>query len=448
MRPLFVLVTVSWVFLLVTVGSSVVSAQNSLPPPEIVHPVYNSTYPGYDSAWSNNLRLRLIRVPNVQRYRIILSDRNRVDYFDQVMNVSQGMPMPPEQTPTPPGPPIPQSVLFNIPVPASQQGQVNFVRVRSVANDNSVSQGSREQRFIVLPTAPAISGPSHPSTLPADRTVTFSWMPSNLKVPGLGSPLANDFQLTILTGAPEEVSWNPFNPAGVAPPNQSISLSTGSNCPIVPGESTMRRCHTLTLPAVPTAFIWTMARCATFTTDPSHPQEQGKGRRCGSGSPFRTLSAAGGMTGTFASLADTFRNPRCVNCHALVPSNFSFPSFGVSHPVSVTAQTNNNPTANCTGCHSRPVLNTQVGPTHTRWHGPSGMDFRGLGNQQLCQRARGSGNGQAVLQHLLEDELILWAVSDGVLPAGARGGGAAQPGSISAWRNLVQAWVNAGMPCS
>jgi len=447
MRPSVVVVSILWILSLVVVWPAGVFAQNSLPPPEIVHPVYNSTRPGIDSAWSNNLRLRLTKVSNVQRYRIILSDRTRVDYFDQVMNVSQGMPIPPETPSNPPGPPIPESVLFNIPVPASQQGQVNFVRVRSVANDNSVSQGSREQRFIVLPTAPAISGPSHPSTLPADRTVTFSWMPSNLKAPGLGSTFSNDFQLTILTGAPEEVGWNPFNPAGVAPPNLSISPSTGSNCPFVPGESTMRRCHTLTLPAGPTAFIWTMARCATFTTDPSHPQEQGKGRRCGSGSPFRTLNAAGGVPGTFASLADTFRNPRCVNCHALVPSGFNFASFGVSHNVAVNAQTNNNPT-NCIGCHSRPVLNTQVGPTHTRWHGPSEMDFRGLANPQLCQRARGSGNGQAVLQHLLEDELILWAVSDGILPAGARGGGAAPPGSIAAWRSLVQAWVNAGMPCS
>lgn len=83
--------------------------------------MYNSTRPGYDSAWGNNLRLRLTKVSNVQRYRIILSDRTRVDYFDQVMNVSQGMPIPPETPNNPPGPPIPESVLFNIPVPASQQ---------------------------------------------------------------------------------------------------------------------------------------------------------------------------------------------------------------------------------------------------------------------------------------------------------------------------------------
>jgi hypothetical protein len=79
------------------------------------------------------------------------------------------------------------------------------------------------------------------------------------------------------------------------------------------------------------------------------------------------------------------------------------------------------------------------------------MDFRNRNDQQLCLSAHfgvgGQGTTQAVLDHLTQDKLILWAIGDGRVP----GGGTrplAPPGNIASWQATVQAWVNAGMPCS
>jgi hypothetical protein len=79
------------------------------------------------------------------------------------------------------------------------------------------------------------------------------------------------------------------------------------------------------------------------------------------------------------------------------------------------------------------------------------MDFRNRNDQQLCLSAHfgveGQGTTQAVLDHLTQEKLILWAIGDGRVP----GGGTrplAPPGNIATWQSTVQGWVNSGMPCN
>jgi hypothetical protein len=336
----------------------------------------------------------------------------------------------------------PDKIRFVVQIPGAEQGQVNELSVQACNNSDQCGTGNRE-RFLVLPTAPTVFGPPHPSTVPPTRTVTFSWQHLTINIPGAPAPFPGDYQLTILTAAPEEVGWTSFNPEAVSAPNQSLRLGVGSKCPFVPGQGNLtNKCHTLTLPPGPTAFIWTIANCATY------PE---KGRRCGLGSSFRTLNASATAPVSFsASLAPTFRHARCVNCHAVVPDGFQNDSPDNPPGGLPSNHPGVNANSNCTGCHTNNLLPAQ-GTVNPGWHGPAGMDFRNRNDQQLCLSAHfgvgGQGTTQAVLDHLTQDKLILWAIGDGRVP----GGGTrplAPPGNIATWQSTVQAWVNAGMPCS
>jgi hypothetical protein len=140
-------------------------------------------------------------------------------------------------------------------------------------------------------------------------------------------------------------------------------------------------------------------------------------------------------------LAPTFRHERCVNCHAVVATNFArvTPGLGAAHP-SVAA------TTNCQTCHTNTLLPTQ-GTINPGWHAaPASMDLRNLTDAQLCQRATNPGSvAGSVLNHLTQDKLILWAIADGRLPNSITKP-TAPPNSISTWQARVQSWINAGMP--
>jgi len=416
-------------------GTSTAFAQANLAPPTIVRPMFNSTQPGFDSGWVGSMQVYIRKSVNVSRFRLVLFREGAgIAYFSKIFRQSEGAT---EGT----GPSA--TIRFVLPIPAAEQGFISRLSVKSCDNNDQCGNASNSERFLVLPTAPTIAGPPHPSTLPVNRTVTFSWVAPTFAVPGAGPQLPNDYQLTILTAAPEDIGWTSFNPEAVAAPNQSIRLTTGANCPFVPGQSPLRRCHTVTLPPGPTAFIWTLAKCATF------PE---KGRRCGLSSSFRTLNATTAAPVSFlANIAPTFRHARCVNCHAVAPDNFqndtSTSSNGglpSNHPV-VSAATI------CASCHTDTLLPNQ-GAVNPGWHAaPATSDFRNRTDLQLCLMAQFGGGNEpglaAVLNHLTEDKLILWAVGDGRVP----GGGTrplAPPGNIDTWRAQVTAWVNAGLPCN
>lgn len=375
------------------------AAQNPLPAPVIEQPVFNSTTPGLDAAQPTNLRLKLRKVANVTKYQVVAEDLTGVVFFNQILSLGQGMQ-------------DPQTVLYNIPIPPGKQGTTNRVRVRSCHPNDQCSTAARVEQFIVLPSPPAIGGPPHPSTVPPNRVVTFTW-PHLLT--GVG-----DYQLTILTGAPEDVGWNGFNPAAVNPPNQSIRVRPSATP------------FTHTLPPGPTAFIWGMARCLDFP---------GKGRRCGPTTPFRSLTVSAVPAVSFtATLAPTFQHARCTTCHAVATSGLTTVVPTTQHQGVAIGNT-----ANCTGCHNNTLLPNQG--FNPGWHeAPASMDLRNKTPAQLCAMAQNPASAGTVLNHLTQDRLILWAVGDGRVPGnGVRT--LAPPGSIATWQSRVQAWVDAGMPC-
>lgn len=144
-------------------------------------------------------------------------------------------------------------------------------------------------------------------------------------------------------------------------------------------------------------------------------------------------------------LSPTFSHERCVNCHAVVATNFArvTPGLGPNHPTGVTS------TTNCATCHTNTLLPTQ-GTVNPGWHAPpQSMDLRGLTAAQQCSlRAINAGTtAGSVLNHLTQDKLILWAIGDGRVPNGTIKT-VAPPGNITTWQTRVQNWITAGMPCN
>lgn len=280
------LIFLSFGLLAILAWSSTTWAQGTFTSPTILRPVFNSTQTGFDSGWVGPMQVTLRKNGTATRYRLCLwRDPPQVAYSCRIFHQSEGAPQGADIT------------RFTVQIPATEQGRINVVSAQACDNSNQCGGTAVRERFLVLPTAPTIYGPAHPTQLPANRTVTFSWQHSLLAIPGGQASFPGDYQLTILTAAPEDIGWTSFNPEGVSPPSQSIRLNTGSSCPFTPGQNTLnRRCHTLTLPAGPTAFIWTIANCA------SYPE---KGRRCGLGASFRTLSASATAPVSFSANLST-----------------------------------------------------------------------------------------------------------------------------------------------
>ena len=147
---------------------------------------------------------------------------------------------------------------------------------------------------------------------------------------------------------------------------------------------------------------------------------------------------------TFATLSPTFQHARCRNCHATAATNFtagSVPGLPAGHQ-SVSA------TTNCQTCHTDALL-PATGTINPHWHAaPVAMDFRNRTDQQICEDIKTRLPGTQLASHLKEDKLVLWAVGDGRRPSNSTPLALAPPGSISAWRTLVDTWVNAGMACN
>ena len=150
----------------------------------------------------------------------------------------------------------------------------------------------------------------------------------------------------------------------------------------------------------------------------------------------------------FAPFADAlyakFSHDRCVTCHAFRGDNRA---TGVFHRQDGRAE------QRCTECH-RNV------PT---WNAPSTyMDFAGLNAEELCRlvisnvaerQGLGRPDMRALLKrHLLEDERVRWAITDGRVPK--RDGSRivpgewlrapVVPGGWDEWERDVVNWIDAG----
>lgn len=149
---------------------------------------------------------------------------------------------------------------------------------------------------------------------------------------------------------------------------------------------------------------------------------------------------------TFSThLAPTFRNARCTTCHAVAATDFRLvsddpPGVLPAGHAQVDASTD------CTGCHSGALLPDE-GTIDPGWQSaPATFDFRDKSDTELCAMAGQPVSGHTPLEHMSQDKLVLWAVGDGRLPF-ANSVPTAPPHDIEQWRELVQQWVSAGMPC-
>jgi hypothetical protein len=145
-------------------------------------------------------------------------------------------------------------------------------------------------------------------------------------------------------------------------------------------------------------------------------------------------------------LAPTFRHPRCETCHAVAATDFQRVNddppgvLPAAHPI-VNASTD------CTSCHTSALL-PPTGTIDPGWQSaPASFDFRGLDDAALCNLASQPVSGHSPLEHMTEDRLVLWAVGDGRVPFSATPLPTAPPHDIPTWRDLINEWVDAGMPC-
>jgi hypothetical protein len=387
--------------------------------PTLVRPSSNSTSPGFDVS-GLGMFVQLMPVANVAKYRICVRDVGAPTcYINLDVPANGGFPM------------NDGSRKFNLStgIPANRQSTVSEWSARACTSNNQCGAQAPFQRFFVVPNAPTLTGPAANATLTNTRRVTYTWTANQAANAG--------YQLYILTRAPEEIGFNLYRPEATLPmPSEAVFIPPGTTS------------RTLDLAPGQTIIGWSVASCANF---------QERGRRCSvTISPFRTLTAPAFFGFV---MAPTFRHQRCANCHAVVPDNFqndvaTNQNRGLpSNHQAVNANTN------CTSCHTNGLLPSE-GTINPGWHAEANMDFRNRTDQQLCAFARtgagGATSANAVRDHLTQDKLILWAVGDGRVPQGRPRLQTAPPDrtppdtaqEIQAWQQLVNRWVDYGMPCN
>ena len=150
---------------------------------------------------------------------------------------------------------------------------------------------------------------------------------------------------------------------------------------------------------------------------------------------------------TFDPIASVVMHPRCMNCHQ-VESPRQTDARILHQPLVVRGSAGlGAPTQPCQTCHQ--ATNTADGfvPGVATWRlAPLSMKWEGLTKQQICEElkdpARNGGRrtGEAVIEHMKSDPLILWAWNPGA-------GRTTPPLSHEKFVVALEAWVHAGMPC-
>ncbi len=149
----------------------------------------------------------------------------------------------------------------------------------------------------------------------------------------------------------------------------------------------------------------------------------------------------------YGTLHAVLLSPRCRNCHPQGDAPLHGDD-GAPHSMNVSRAS---PPAGlpCTTCHR-----TQNGkipgspPGVPNWHMPPKdmpLVFEGKRPRELCEQLKdptrnGGRVGDAVIEHLRHDPLVLWAWAPGP-------GRAPPPVSHAAVVKAAQTWVEAGMPC-
>jgi len=138
---------------------------------------------------------------------------------------------------------------------------------------------------------------------------------------------------------------------------------------------------------------------------------------------------------TFADrLQAKFHHERCLSCHQFNSRENNGRAF-TSHRSRYM----------CLQCH-RPE---RIGlPPGTEWMAPNKMDYTGFSAAATCrlikQRMGSDAGGQKLVNHLINDGRIRWALDSGMTPAGKT---TTVPGGYDEWKRDVEDWVRDGMRC-
>jgi len=134
------------------------------------------------------------------------------------------------------------------------------------------------------------------------------------------------------------------------------------------------------------------------------------------------------------ALFGKFQHARCLQCH----------QFN-SRPNNGRVFNSHRSRYLCDNCHT----NHLTGLPRGEWMAPhEKMDWTGKSARETCLIAKqnmGTGDvNRKLLEHLLHDERVHWALDNGMTPNGRF---PAVPGGSEAWERDVRAWVAGGMRC-
>ena len=152
----------------------------------------------------------------------------------------------------------------------------------------------------------------------------------------------------------------------------------------------------------------------------------------------------------FTALVSVLRHPRCMNCH----SRGDFPRQGDDgHPHTMNVQRGPDgrgvTAQKCSTCHQEHNLaGPHMPPGAPNWSLPPAdtpMIWQGLTDAQICRsikdpRENGNRSIDQLIEHLTEDELVLWAWNPGE-------GRTPIPMAHAEFVAKVKQWQAAGAPC-
>ena len=134
-------------------------------------------------------------------------------------------------------------------------------------------------------------------------------------------------------------------------------------------------------------------------------------------------SGSGGGSAISPAFTVTFMSAKCQDCHAFDTGN----AIAQKH-VDLGRSEEGELSRGCAECHSVPG-----------WRAPfRSFSFSGLSAQEMCIASKNKfgGDVQALQNHLLNSELIQWAILRG-----------APPGDLGTWSAWINDWVGNGASC-
>jgi hypothetical protein len=149
----------------------------------------------------------------------------------------------------------------------------------------------------------------------------------------------------------------------------------------------------------------------------------------------------------FERVTTVLESPRCMNCHP----RGDRPSQGDDrhiHLMNVQRGPNDRGLAamNCTTCHQEHNNDAAGVPGAPHWRlAPKAMGWSGLSRAQLCRtlldrRKNGERDAAALVAHMNNDQLVLWAWQPGR-------GRTPPPLSTDEFKLALDLWARAGTPC-